>query len=58
MSSVGFMGILVHRCISKVDGMTQPYIKVKVLCRFVDIQIVIEGSSCKDLVSWESEVPR
>jgi hypothetical protein len=58
MSLFGWMGSLGLRCIYEVDGWTQPFIAKKVLCMFVELCTLIGGSSCKDLVAWESEGPR
>jgi hypothetical protein len=57
MSLNGRMRSLGLRCIPEVDRWTQPYIATKMLCRFVELQTMIEGSSCGESMAWESGGP-
>jgi hypothetical protein len=54
MSWAGCIGILGLICIFEVDRWTDPCIIAKVLGRFVELRMVIKGSSCRELVAWAS----
>jgi hypothetical protein len=58
MSLTDCMRSLGLRWIFEVDKWTQPCITMKVLCKFVELQKVNEGSSCRDSFVWVIEGPR